>query len=379
MSAEQVKKNHESKVGLSAQDVQSLLSNPAPEQRAKVVSQLAIDIDSGRLSPSEWQLALDIMRAMAADAEILVRRSVAASMKSSENLPHEIALRLARDDVSVALPVLENSHVLTDDDLISILADGNGAKQVAIARRPQVSETVASAIVDTGNAAAVTTLVSNEGAALTEPLLKKTLDRYGQFETVKAAMVHREQLPVTITERLVSLVSEKLKLTLAARHRLPADVATDIILDARERATVSLLSQSSSAEDTHALIQQLHASGRLTASLVLRALCSGDMRFVEDAMAELAGTSADKASLLIHDAGKLGLKALYMKCRFPEALYPAFRVAVDVIHETDLDGGEHDRERFARRVIERVLTQYQTIDVADLDYLLGKLKKLEAA
>lgn len=379
MSVEHINKNHEQQVGLSAKDVQSLLTNPAPDQRARVVGQLAVDIDSGRLSPTEWQLALDIMRAMAADAEIMVRRAVAASMKSSENLPHEIALRLARDDVSVALPVLENSQVLSDDDLISILADGNGAKQVAIARRPQVSETVASAIVDTGNAAAVTTLVSNDGAALTEPLLKKTLDRYGQFETVKAAMVHRDQLPVTITERLVSLVSEKLKLTLAARHRLPADVATDIILDARERATVSLLSQNTSNEDAHALIQQLHASGRLTPSLVLRALCSGDMRFVEDAMAEIAGTSADKASLLIHDAGRLGLKALYMKCRFPEALYPAFRVAVDVIHETDFDGGEHDRERFARRVIERVLTQYQSMDVADLDYLLGKLKKLEAA
>ena len=379
MSVEHINKNHEQQVGLSAKDVQSLLTNPAPDQRARVVGQLAVDIDSGRLSPTEWQLALDIMRAMAADAEIMVRRAVAASMKSSENLPREIALRLARDDVSVALPVLENSQVLSDDDLISILADGNGAKQVAIARRPQVSETVASAIVDTGNAAAVTTLVSNDGAALTEPLLKKTLDRYAQFETVKAAMVHRDQLPVTITERLVSLVSEKLKLTLAARHRLPADVATDIILDARERATVSLLSQNTSNEDAHALIQQLHASGRLTPSLVLRALCSGDMRFVEDAMAEIAGTSADKASLLIHDAGRLGLKALYMKCRFPEALYPAFRVAVDVIHETDFDGGEHDRERFARRVIERVLTQYQSIDVADLDYLLGKLKKLEAA
>jgi uncharacterized protein (DUF2336 family) len=379
MSVEHINKNHEQQVGLSATDVQSLLTNPAPDQRARVVGQLAIDIDSGRLSATEWQLALDIMRAMAADAEIMVRRAVAASMKSSENLPHEIALRLARDDVSVALPVLENSQVLSDDDLISILADGNGAKQVAIARRPQVSETVASAIVDTGNAAAVTTLVSNDGAALTEPLLKKTLDRYSQFETVKAAMVHRDQLPVTITERLVSLVSEKLKLTLAARHRLPADVATDIILDARERATVSLLSQNTSNEDAHALIQQLHASGRLTPSLVLRALCSGDMRFVEDAMAEIAGTSAERASLLIHDAGRLGLKALYMKCRFPEALYPAFRVAVDVIHETDFDGGEHDRERFARRVIERVLTQYQSIDVADLDYLLGKLKKLEAA
>lgn len=379
MSADQSNKNSRPRVGLSSEDVRALLANPVPGQRAKVVSQLAVDFDSGRLSPAEWQMALEIMRAMAADAEQMVRIAVAESLKHSDNLPRELALKLAKDDVVVAQPILEHSLVLTDDDLISILADGNGAKQVSIARRPVVSEVVASAIIDTGNAAAVSTLVSNEGAELSEPLLKKTLDRYSKFETVKTAMVHRSELPVTITERLVSLVSEKLKLTLAARHKLPVDLATDIILDARERATVGLLSKDASSEDTHALVQQLHASGRLTSSLVLRALCSGDVGFVEDAMAELAGTSVDKASLLIHDAGKLGLKAIYTKCGFPPALYPAFRVAVDVIDETGLDGGEHDRERFARRVIERVLTQYQDIDVSDLDYLLGKLKRLEAA
>jgi uncharacterized protein (DUF2336 family) len=324
-------------------------------------------------------MALEIMRAMAADAEMIVRRSVAASLKNSEHLPRDLAVKLANDDVSVALPILEFSQVLTDDDLISILADGNGAKQVAIARRPEVSESLASAIVDTGNAAAVSTLVGNEGAVLSEPLLTKTLDRYSKFETVKAAMVQREELPLTITERLVTLVSEKLKVTLAARHKLPTDIATDIILEARERATLSLVTGDTSQENSHALIQQLHASGRLTASLVLRALCTGDMRFVEEAMAEVAGTSADKASLLIHDAGKLGLKALYRKCAFPDALYPAFRVAVDVLDETDFDGGLRDRERFSRRIIERVLTQYQDIDVGDLDYLLGKLKRLEAA
>ena len=125
-------------------------------------------------------------------------------------------------------------------------------------------------------------------------------------------------------------------------------------------------------------MQQLHANGRLTASLVLRALCSGDLEFVEESMAEIAGTSAEKASILIHDAGKLGLRALFTRCDFPEALYPAFRVAVDVIHETAMGEG-HDRERFARRVIERVLTQYQDLDGADLEYLLGKLRRLEAA
>lgn len=379
MTADQSNTKSPVKVGLSVTDVQALLTNPIPEQRSRIVSQLAVDIDSGRLSRTEWNMALEIMRAMAADAEMIVRRSVATSLKNSEHLPRDIAIKLANDDVAVALPVLEFSQVLTDDDFIAILADGNGAKQVAIARRPEVSENLATAIVETGNAAAVSTLVSNDGAALTEPLLAKTLDRYGRFETVKAAMVQREELPLTITERLVNLVSEKLKVTLAARHKLPADVATDIILEARERATMSLVTGDTSQENSCALIQQLHASGRLTASLVLRALCIGDMRFVEEAMAEVAGTSADKASLLIHDAGKLGLKALYKKCAFPDSLYPAFRVAVDVLDETDLDGGARDRERFSRRVIERVLTQYQDIDVSDLDYLLGKLKRLEAA
>ncbi len=379
MGDEHISHQSEKKAGLSARDIAALLDNPVAEQRAHVIRHMAIDLDSNRLSQQELQLALDIMRALAADAEILVRRALADSMKSSRHLPHDVALRLARDETTIAVPILENTSVLSDDDLISILADGNGAKQVAIARRPQVSATLAAAIVDTGNAAAVTTLVSNEGAELNEPLLKKTLDQFGQFETVKAAMVHRQQLPVTIAERLVSLVSEKLKLTLAARHRLPGNIAADIILDARERATVALLSDAPSGADTRALVQQLHVNGRLTPSLLLRALCSGDIEFVEEAMAEIAGTSAEKASILIHDAGKLGLRALYQRCSFPDALYPAFRVAIDVLNETRLDGEQRDRERFTRRVIERVLTQYQDLDSSDLEYLLGKLRKLEAA
>jgi uncharacterized protein (DUF2336 family) len=379
MVADNISGNPERKMGLSARDVALLLENPAAEQRARILGQMSIDIDSARLTPQELQLALDIMRTLASDAELSVRRAVAEAMKASRHLPHDIALKLARDDVSVAVPVLEHTPVLSDDDLILILADGNGSKQVAIARRPSVSATLAAAIVDTGNAAAVTTLVGNKGAILSDAVLQTTLDRFGKFETVKASMVEREQLPVTIAERLVSLVSEKLKLTLAARHGLPAHVASEIILEARERATVELISGTSPGEDTRALVQQLHANGRLTPSLVLRALCTGDIEFVEEAMAEIAGTTPDKASILIHDAGKRGLKALYAKCSFPEALFPAFRVAVDVIGETGMDGEPHDRERFARRVIERVLTQFQDIDPADLDYLLGKLRQLEAA
>jgi uncharacterized protein (DUF2336 family) len=361
--------------GLRFQDVEALLADPVPARRAKVAQQLAVDINADRLSGPQWALALDIMRTMAADAEASVRLAVATSLKSSSRLPHDVAVKLARDEAAVAQPILESSPVLTDQDLIAVLAEGNGTKQVAVAKRAEVSPAVAAAVVDTGNAAAVTTLVGNEGAVISEDLYQRTLDRYARFETVKAAMVHRSELPVTISERLVALVSDRLKVVLASRHALPEDTAADILFAARERATVGLIAQG----DTHALVSQLHARGRLTSSLVLRALCMGDMRFTEDAMAEIAGISSEKAALLIHDGGPLGLKALYKRCKFPEPMYPAFRVAVDMVHHAQAQGGTHDREHFTSRVIECILAKYHEVEKGDLDYLLAKLNKLAAA
>jgi hypothetical protein len=61
------------------------------------------------------------------------------------------------------------------------------------------------------------------------------------------------------------------------------------------------------------------------------------------------------------------------KTSLPPRLMPAFRVAVDVVHETMMDGGDRDRNRYQERVIERILTQYQDMSNEDLDYLLDKL------
>jgi CBS-domain-containing membrane protein len=74
----------------------------------------------------------------------------------------------------------------------------------------------------------------------------------------------------------------------------------------------------------------------------------------------------------------LGLKAIYQRAKLPQSLYPGFRTAFDVAREAQYDGGDHDRERFARRVIERVLTQYDGIDPDNLDYLMRKLEQYTA-
>ena len=99
----------------------------------------------------------------------------------------------------------------------------------------------------------------------------------------------------------------------------------------------------------------------------------GDIGFFETALAHLAGVPLTNARLLIHDAGRLGLKSVYDRAKLPPALLPACRIAVDVLKETPYDGEEHDRERHRRRMIERILTQYEDLAADDLEYLLAKL------
>jgi hypothetical protein len=60
----------------------------------------------------------------------------------------------------------------------------------------------------------------------------------------------------------------------------------------------------------------------------------------------------------------------------PLGLYPAVRAALEVAQETSYDGGPADRERYRRKMIERVLTKVEDADPATADYLLSRLSTL---
>jgi uncharacterized protein (DUF2336 family) len=357
---------------LTQADVARLLSNPAPEVRAEVAAKLGAEVDNPRMTEKELELAQDIIRVLAKDVAVSVRESLSLSLRKAQRLPHDVALQLAKDVESVSLPVLEDCLLLSDSDLMAIIGTGSDAKQTAIAKRPEVSAVLSEALVDKGSENVVATLVSNPRAQLSDQSLNKVVDRFPTSALVQEPLVKREQLPVTVAERLVNQVSEKLKDYLVTHHELSPTLAADMILQSRERATVNLVSQSSEA-DVEKLVVQLYRNKRLTPSLVLRALCMGDVAFFEAAVAVMANVPLVNARILIHDAGRLGLKSLYDKSGLPPRLLPAVRVALDVVRETELDGGERDIERYRARVIERILTQFEDMQSEDIEYLIDKL------
>jgi uncharacterized protein (DUF2336 family) len=357
---------------LTQADVAKLLAEPSATARAELAGKLAVEIENPDLTTSETELAQDIVRLMAKDVESSVRQALSQNLRNATRLPHDVALKLAQDIESVALPILEHSKVLTDSDLVEIVRSGSASKQEIVAGREGISEAVSEVLVSTGAEKAVAKLMDNSSAKINEASLNKAVDRFAQSDQVKEKMVQRATLPANVTERLVTMVTDSMRDYLVRHHQVSPSVASDIVLQTRERAVVSL-SGKSSAEELEKMVAQMAANGRLTPSLVIRALCLGDIAFFEMAVAVMAKIPVVNARILLHDAGQLGLKSLYERTSMPSSLLPAIRVAMDVLRETDMDGGDHDRERFRARVIERILTQYEDLGPDDVDYLLDKL------
>ena len=359
---------------LSKTDVERLLKDPSTTTRADVAAKVAGAFGGTALTAEQRSIAEDIVRALSRDAAVRVRQALSEQLKESKTLPHDIAVALANDVDAVSLPILAHSVVLSDEDLVEIIRCSGVSKQAAIAAREHVSATVADAIVEADQPAAIACLVGNDGAELAEHTLQQVLERHGDNDDIKAPMAQRAQLPVTVIERLVVAASASLREVLANRNDLPSHLASDLVLNTRERATASLLTPTSPAAEALRLAQHLHKSERLTPTLIVRAICLGDLAFVEAAFAVLADIPVHNARLLIHDAGPLGFKAIYERCRLPAQFFELFRIGLQVAQQTDFDGGVNDRERHRRRTLERILTQYDNIGAEDLDYLLGKVR-----
>ena len=365
---------------LNSADVARLLAEPTAENRAVAAAKVSEQFKAGNLSAEERKIAEEIFKIMVKDAEVRVREALAESLKNSDSISHEIAISLANDVAEVSVPMLKFSEVLTDDDLVEIIKSQGADVQVAVASRSSVSANLADHIVENSkNAGVVATLMNNEGANLDEGTMDKALDKYGDDETVNIPIANRSQLPIKVAERLVTLVSEQVRDHLVTHHEMSANTVMDLFFNARERATANLIHDGDDEVGFAALVDQLYENGRLTETLIFRALCLGDVIFFELALAKIAGIPIGNAYQLIHDRGDLGLKAIYEKCKFSPHLFPVVTVALDVAKEMASSASD-DPLRYKSRMVERILTRCEkTVDMESFEYFITQIVGTNAA
>jgi hypothetical protein len=123
--------------------------------------------------------------------------------------------------------------VLSDDDLIDIVAHQSEAHRVAIAGRPNVPERVGEAIVEHGGASSVARLVRNSGAELGQATLEKLVERAATDAEIARDLRGRQDIDWPSLEGEIASAGGKVLSTIA-----PAEATIDPSIMGKVNAVV---------------------------------------------------------------------------------------------------------------------------------------------
>ena len=346
------------------------LNSPEARDSTRVAESVATLHASGRLSHRERVIADDILRLMTKAVEVQVREALAEHLKHSQLLPRDVAMSLARDVESVSIPILGYSQVLTDDDLVAIVRGKVPAKQVAVAGRARVSSMLSEALARDGDRQAVLRLVGNEGADIRENAFGNVLDRFGRDADIGAAVVRRPKLPVGVAGRLVGLVSESLKQELVARHRVSPEMVNAAVRQGGEGSVLTFIAPLNQLDEVVDAVRRFHREGKLTPTLVLRALCLGQLDFFETALAIRGGQPIDVTRRQIMDSKQF--PNLFRRAGMPAGMLGTYVQIMEIL-AAEIEQSAllpSDVRRTVARLIDR-----PDFDAKDLEQLLSTIEQ----
>ncbi len=360
---------------LTAMDVHKLIENPYSVPRDTLAEKVVVAFTSGGFNSSESAIASDIFRLLLRDAEKSIRVTLAEHLCRDANAPHDVIMKLARDETDVASRILQYSLVLTDDDLISIVESTKEVLRLcAIAKREKVSERLSEALITTEQEFVLKDLFDNKGAEISERGLNMAWDKISSNNYLLESLVKRGGLPLTVAEKIFTVVSTELRERLAREYKINKPALYKAAIDAREWELLGIMpvgdiTHPDADEQVDDLVEQLYATGRLTYSFVIRALCMGFLNLFEASLAKMADIHRANARILL-TGGSEGFRALYNAANMPEGFVDAVEKLLFISHKLTHYGYEKPHD-FRKQLIENIYVCGYHRSVDGMGYLLS--------
>lgn len=136
----------------------------APRSRTALLKRLAdvVCLPTSRINAFERSMTADLLVEMLRDANVAERERVARRLAMLVEMPGVLVRLLLRDELPVARALLVDAEKLSDADLIACLYQSSVDHRRLIAQRRGVSEVVADALIDMGEAVVIEALLRNE-------------------------------------------------------------------------------------------------------------------------------------------------------------------------------------------------------------------------
>ena len=136
-------------------------SDKDPQYR-EIVCQQMTDLLAVSSHVSDREMITDVLITLLRQSEKDLKAAMAERLSLLSNVPLRILLQLLNEEISIARPIIKNSPVLNDLDLLYIIQSRDTTFWQAIAARHAIKENVVDALAETHDVPTAKVLVRNE-------------------------------------------------------------------------------------------------------------------------------------------------------------------------------------------------------------------------
>lgn len=163
------------------------------------------------LTTQERNMLNDICHVLAEDAEARVRTALAEKLAKAKNVPRDLIVKLANDNINIAQDVILYNVQLKDTDLILLVRQKSLAHRLAIARRFGIDGDVSQALVDTNDVNVIRILLENLSASFNYPTIETLVTKSRDIESWHAPLLYRPEITPKLAKKMYGWVSTKLR------------------------------------------------------------------------------------------------------------------------------------------------------------------------
>jgi uncharacterized protein (DUF2336 family) len=265
------------------------------------------------LNSRERELMRDILRRLTRDVEMAIRIALAERLAEDTTAPHDLILLLVDDAIEVARPLILNSPLLTEADVLKLIAEAGVAHQVAVADRPNLSVPVTNELAKSEHESVLVALVRNVTAKISDTAYQALVEKSRAIAGLQEPLIRRPDLPPQLATNMCEWVSDALKTYIRTNYEV-APRRVDVALN---EANAVLRSEPPSPKDPPAdsaqkLIEKMAASGQLKAGFLMRVLSQGQVDLFDLAFSRLLDVELTRFRKSFYEGG---VRLVALACR----------------------------------------------------------------
>jgi uncharacterized protein (DUF2336 family) len=290
---------HGAQVGLTAHDMSDmgrlaqLAMNPqAAASREEIYLAVAslYRIQGAGLNERERELMREILRRLTFDVEMAIRVALAQRLAEDVTAPHDLILLLVDDGIEVARPLILNSPLLTETDILKLIARAGVGHQEAVAARPHIGVPVTDALAVSDNESVLMALVRNATARISDAGYKTLVEKSRALTRLQEPLIRRPDLPPRLANSMCEWVSASLKTFITTNYQIASPVVETSLSDAVKIVkSPPAPAKDVPAESAQKLIDKLAGSGQLKTGFLMRVLSQGQVDLFDLAFSRLLG------------------------------------------------------------------------------------------